>query len=300
MIPDFPNFKKLEISDREEVERLTRKLPPYSDFNFVSMWSWDIHSSMGLSILNKNLVVLFEDYVSQTPFLSFIGENAIENTAITLAEFYMKNYGSGTLRLVPEEIATALPETSFSIKPDRDSYDYIYSVSHLANMSSWSKNSSGKKIRKFLRSESPYTTKHLAIREISKEEYLHLFKKWADGKNIDNHFEFSEYKAFNRFLQLEGKNIKFVSLYIKDSLCGFTAYEMTSNDFALSHFAKADLHSWGAAGDMLNWEEAKILQEKGIKYFNWEQDLGITGLRYAKEKYKHTFFLKKFVVNVLA
>ena len=46
MLPEFPQFKKLELSDKEEVEKFTSKFPPYSDFNFVSMWSWDIKGEM--------------------------------------------------------------------------------------------------------------------------------------------------------------------------------------------------------------------------------------------------------------
>lgn len=41
MIPKFPEFKKLELSNKEEIENFTSKFPPYSDFNFVSMWCWD-------------------------------------------------------------------------------------------------------------------------------------------------------------------------------------------------------------------------------------------------------------------
>ena len=126
---------------------------------------------------------------------------------------------------------------------------------------------------------------------------MEMFKKWAKNKNIQNHFELNEYKAFERFLEVDSKNIHFVSLYVAETLVGFTAYEILSNDFAMSHFAKADHTHEAAVNDVLNWQEAKLLNEKGIKYFNWEQDLGIPGLRYSKEKYKHSFFLKKFIVK---
>ena len=49
---------------------------------------------------------------------------------------------------------------------------------------------------------------------------------------------------------------------------------------------------------MLDWEEeARILHDMNIPYYNWEQDLGIPGLRYSKEKYKPIFYLKKFTVS---
>ena len=81
MIPEFPEFKKLELSDKEDVEAFTKKFPPYSDFNFVSMWSWDIKGEMRLSILNGNLVVRFTDYITGDPFYSFLGNNKTNETA---------------------------------------------------------------------------------------------------------------------------------------------------------------------------------------------------------------------------
>lgn len=297
MIPEFPQFKKLELTDKNDIEGFTSKFPPYSDFNFASMWSWDIKEEMRFSSLNGNLVVRFTDYLSGKNFLSFIGENKISETASELILFSQKNYQISFLRLIPEETTNILPTSMFTIEPDRDSYDYIYSISDLANMSSWSKNSSGRRIRKFLKSNHNYILKNLSIEEISKDEYREMFKKWAQNKNISNHFELNEYKAFERFLQINNKNIKFTSLYVNNILVGFTAYEILSNDFAISHFAKADIGYINEISDVLNWEEAKLLNKKGIKYFNWEQDLGLPGLRYSKEKYKHTFFLKKFIVN---
>jgi len=297
MIPEFPQFKKLELSDKEEVKKFTSKFPPYSDFNFVSMWSWDIHHNMMISQLNKNFVVLFSDYLSNKKFLSCMGENKIIETISELINFSKKNHHQNFLKLIPEEIATIVPDETFAIAPDRDSYDYIYSVAHLANMNNWPKNTSGKKIRKFLRTNPDYLIKETAMAKIQKGDYRKIFKKWTQNKNIGNHHELNEYKAFEKFLKIDAKNIKFVSIYINKVLVGFTTYEILSNDFAISHFAKADNEHFSAVNDMLNWEEAKRLSKKDIKYFNWEQDLGIPGLRYSKEKYKHSFFLKKFIVS---
>lgn len=64
MISEFPQFKKLELADKKDIEKFTSKFPPYSDFNFVSMWSWDIRGEMRVSQLNGNLVVRFTDYLT--------------------------------------------------------------------------------------------------------------------------------------------------------------------------------------------------------------------------------------------
>lgn len=297
MIPEFPKFKKLELADEEEIRDFTKNFPPYSDFNFISMYSWDVNEKMKISTLNSNLVVLFQDYMTNEYLLSFMGDNEVNDTIAELIKFSKKEYGVEVLDLIPQELLDGLDTKVFSAKPDRGSFDYIFSVAHLANMNNWAKKSSAKRIRRFLKEGLNFEIKEQLIGEIDRGEYKKLFIQWAKNNNIDDHFELNEYQAFERFLKLRDKNIRFVSLFIDDKLVGFTSFEILSDDFAISHFAKTDTMHHRSALDVLNWEEAKILESKGIKYFNWEQDLGLKGLRTFKEGYKPAFFLEKFVVR---
>lgn len=73
MIPEFPQFKLIELSDKGSVEKVTQKYLPYSDFDFISMWCWNIKGKIKISKLNNNLVVRFTDYLSGNPFFSFLG-----------------------------------------------------------------------------------------------------------------------------------------------------------------------------------------------------------------------------------
>jgi hypothetical protein len=163
MIPEFPNFKKLELTDKEGVEKITSKFPPYSDFNFTSLWIWNIDDKMTISELNNNLIVVFSDYLSGKSFISFIGKNKIPETISELIKFSEKKYQTSFLKLIPEEVANVISKSMFKIEPDRDSYDYIYSLANLANMNNWSQNTSGKSIRRFLKSNSNYTVKPTKI-----------------------------------------------------------------------------------------------------------------------------------------
>ena len=295
MIPEFPDFKKLELSDKQDIEGFTRKFPPYSDFNFANIWAWDTQHKMRVSQLNGNLAVLFNCYVSGKHFYSFIGENKISETASELIAFSKKSLSENEIRLIPEEIANALPP-EFTVAPDRDSHDYIYSVAHLANMNNWA-NTTGRGIRQFVKSHPGHIVKQSSIKEIPKDEYARVFKRWATNKKIEDHFELNEYKAFERFMQVDDKNIEVISMYVNDTLAGFTSYEILPNHHAISHFIKADTGCHRGINDALSWEEAKQLAARGIKHCNWEQDLGIPGLRSSKERYSPSHFMKKFVVG---
>lgn len=298
-IPDFPEFKDLSLMDRSAVERLTKKFKPYSDFNFSSLWAWSVKSKAQISKLNKNLIIILNDYITNKPNLSFIGSNKVNETANTLIKFsedHQHKYNH-SLKLIPEETAELLSKKNFIISTDQDAFDYIYPIANLANMNNWPKSRSRKNIRQFKKLYPNYLIKVSSIHNINKEEHLKMFQTWAKNKDIPNYPELNEYKAFQRFLELEDHNIKVISLYVDEILVGFTVYEKQTNDYVLSHFAKANTKFHRATNDVLNWEEAKLLDEQGFKYYNWEQDLGLPGLRKSKEKYKPSFFLKKFVVK---
>lgn len=297
MIPKFPEFKKLELSDKKDVENLTLRFTSYSDFNFSNMWAWDLKEEMGLSILNNNLVVKFTDYVNGQPVFSFFGDNMVNETARELIMFSEKNYKIDILKLVPEIIVSFLDKSKFDIIPDINSHDYVYSVKHLANMNSWKGHSSSKSIRQFIKSHPDYVVKICSLQEIVKNEYIDIFEKWMKSKNIKNSLEFKEYQAFKRFLEIKDKNIKVVSLYKNNQLIGFTMYEICSETYAIVHFSKTNLSFQKKVNDILIWEEVKFLNEQKIVYSNWQQDLGILGLRKSKEKYKPAFFLNKFFVK---
>ena len=87
MIPDFPSFKNIELTDKEDVDRFTLEHQPYSDFNFISMWSWDIKEKMRISQLNGNLVVLFTDYITGESFCSFLGTHNVNETTEILLNY---------------------------------------------------------------------------------------------------------------------------------------------------------------------------------------------------------------------
>lgn len=295
MIPEFPKFKKLELSDKADIEKFTSKFPPYSDFNFVSIWSWDTKGEMRVSQLNNNLVIRFTDYLSGNPFFSFLGINKVDETIEALIEFSKNKYNKACLKLVPEVVFENSGKNR-EMNLDPDAFDYIYEVEHLANMHKWPQHTSGKNVRRFIKEHAEYSVRHFPIKEAPAKECLALFRKWAKVRDMD-HADLSEYKAAERIFSSDIDQLRVVTLYLGDLLVGFTIYEIISKDYAVSHFAKSDKEHHKEVNDILNWEESKILVAYGIKYFNWEQDLGIEGLRKSKRKYNPVFYLKKYKIN---
>ena len=126
MIPLFPNFGPISVDSKAEINDIVAKFPPYSDFNFVSMYSWDVRSDMMISRLKDNLVVRFKDYISVKAFLSLIGDSDVDDALTTVLTYATANNLHHELHLIPEHVVHKIqhPE-KFTITEDRDAHDYI-------------------------------------------------------------------------------------------------------------------------------------------------------------------------------
>ena len=154
-------------------------------------------------------------------------------------------------------------------------------------MNNWQgKNNHSKNISKFIEKFPNYRIEHSSGSAIPKDQYMEMFKEWSKNKKMEDHLEFNEYRATERFFDIGDPNARAISLYFDDNLIGFTVYEVLSEEYAVAHFSKGNTKYHSGIYDVLIWEEAKILHAEGIKYYDFEQDLGIPGLRFSKESYK--------------
>src|SRR6266581_1709860 len=108
MLPCFPSFKKLELSDGPVIRSYTAQFAPFSDFNFGSLWAWDVKDRVKISQLHGNLVVRFENFLSDQPFYSFMGDRALRPTASSLIDLAEAEGLEPRLELVPESAARHL------------------------------------------------------------------------------------------------------------------------------------------------------------------------------------------------
>lgn len=292
VIPDFPEFKLLELTDRADVEAVVHSFPPYSDFSFTNMYAWNAE----VSLLNGNLVMKLADYVSGSPFFSFIGRHRLMDTASQLLDLATKQYQTEVLRLVPACTAQALANDGFTVATDEAATDYVFDVNHVAGMHEWTGHSIRRRIRQFAKRYPHYSIRHAPLHAIDTNEFRALFALWAERKGYDSPQASHEYPAFERFLSSADPCIETVGLYVDSRLVGFSSFELLPDEMAIVHFSKADHSLYGGICDVLYWEEAKLLKTRGVRHYNWEQDLGLLGLQQSKKKYQPCQFLKKFTV----
>ncbi len=302
-LPIFPKFEPLSIDHKDLLQAIADKFPSYSDFNFISLFSWDINQSVLVSELNGNLVIKFSDYVTKSSFYSFLGINELENTIETLIK-YSSDYGTGPeLVLVPDSVIKSLPpETALKldISEDRDNHDYILSVADLVEFRTNKYRGKKNLLNRFEKEYGDQVrSEEIDLSDISKrKEVIELLTEWQKSrkknmKEVDNEFlAIKRGLAHSDILRLEAFGI-----YINERLVAFTLFEILPNKIAVIHFDKADVRYTGVY-EHLKHNLAKHLATLDVETINYEQDLGIEGLRRAKESYHPIEYLKKYRVRL--
>lgn len=293
----FPKFKNLTLTDKEDLEIITRDFPYYSDFNFVSLFTWSINHSTQFSYLDNNLVIKLRDYVDKDKFIyTFIGNNNVaKNIKVLFDELKIKQ-----LELIPEPIVNHIKDSNiYDFIHQRDQDDYLYKVDELVGLK-------GPCYRHFRRSLISFQTKNnfvplfreidLAKSDVS-EKALELTKKWRNIKDKPFSEVFCEHYAIRRAIKYTTDlPIKAWGVFREEELLGFVIVEKLGTSVLL-HYEKAATNISGL-GTYLKHQTFLALSQLGCTDLNYEQDLGIPGLRQTKLSLVPSNYLKKYIVKI--
>ncbi len=295
MIPDFPHFKKLELSDKAEVDAHTAQFPLFSDFEFGSIWSWDVKEEMEVSILHGNLVVRFTDYTTGEPFLTFLGAQEANETADALLKESVARGYEARLHLIPEVSAVGLDPNQFLIEESRDHFDYVCDVSRHIDYSGAALKAHRKLLSAFKKSYPDFERASLdvTIKEIQ-QEIAEVYRRWDENKGF---LTTSESFAYERFLASEASlDYSAVGLRVGGILIAFHVVSLPPGTCANALFGKADTAYKGVYA-ALDHIVAHDLLSRGYTHMNIQQDLGIENLRIAKQGLHPAYLLKKYSVH---
>jgi hypothetical protein len=296
MIAAYPAFSHLELDHKAEFTRFVHRFEPYSDFNFVSFFSWNTDGSAEVAWLNGNLAIRMPDYLDGHPVYSLLGDNRIDETLdVLLAD-------AGKLELVPETVIEHIADTGrYQISEDRDNFDYVYSLPHLAKMEGGVYKKKRNKVNVFVRYHEGY---ELAVRTVTElddaliQELIAVDRHWATVNPRDQGDILAERKALDRLLNnFSHFDARAILVRVDGELKAFSINEVLPNGWAICHFEKALRVHHENIYPFLAAEAAKNLQAAGCQWVNWEQDLGLAGLRRSKESYHPTRMLRKYTVK---
>jgi hypothetical protein len=295
----FPRFKELAIEDRYHIEPFVRAFPPYSDFNFVSLFSWSTEDRITWSTRSGSLLIRFRDYQSGAPFYSLLGGRDLLRTVHDLVELARSEGIDQVLRLVPAVVVDGLGHDFDGLAvEDADNHDYIFSTDDLAACRASRYRGKRGSINRFARMFGRDARVELLdlVQPSQQHAVVEVFQEWASSREIDAGDARAELTAIRRLMRHAAHlGVTAVGVFVKGRLRAFSFGEVVHDRFGIIHFEKANV-DYAGLFEYLRQQAALNFQRHGCQRINYEQDLGIAGIRRMKESYHPVGFLRKYSV----
>ncbi len=303
-------FSQLQLEDAKKIQNFVAHFEPYSDFNFVSLYSWSINDQTLYCLDDDSFYIVMPDYTSKSLIFSFlctaISVGSLKNI---LAWKKANNLSRNNVFKLLSEPSTAACQSflsttnyNYSLTEDPANYDYILGTSAIVKVLGSEFQDFRYKLAKLDR-EWGDKISPLVFSPLSKDHLLlvhELQQKWSKQKGSPNTPLTSEATAFERSLQVATrypKSIRFKAYVIGNQLVGFASYELLPNSYAIAHFLSYDPSIRNIYYKLVS-ETCKDLYQSGVSFLNIEQDLGIPGLRQTKNHLRPIKLLKKYTLTI--
>ncbi len=289
------DFKPVTLADREIFRRHYGKYPQtHSETLFTTLISWSHHTPAYYAKAEGSIVIMqMKDGIPQ--YTPPIGEKDISVLRETM-QLAQKSQSPNALIAITKDakewIEKAMPNAKPA--PNRDFYDYIYLTKDLAELPGKKYLTQRTHLHKFTR-ENTYTVEK--IKEENIKETAEFVEEWCQQHGCDKSMLLqAEVKALTYCIEnYAALGLSGTAIRIGKKIRAISVYEPMNETTAAIHFEKAMTEYPGLYQAIMH-ETAKTLNT--YSYLNRESDMGIPGLRTAKERLhphhlEEIYFLRK-------
>ena len=291
-------FKKITIEDRDIISQyLSMNKFNACDYSVGNLVLWSTVYNTHFAVAHDMLFIRFlrgEDIYFSFP----IGNGDLKQAFEWMFAYCEEQNIEFQMNIIEPDMFEAIEKIypgEFDISYIRDSADYVYSIEDLKNLSG--KKYHGKKnhINKFLNTNEDWT--YESISDENTKECIEMVREWCvqngcaeDKSKLAEICVVLNGLKYRKELNLIGGIVK-----IEERIVALTLGERLSKDTFVIHFEKAFADVDGAY-PMIN-QQFIIHELADYTYVNREEDMGIEGLRRAKESYKPVYMAEKGVLT---
>ena len=299
------DFHPPRLEEKPWVDELLRRADYRGcDYNFTNLFVWSRAYHQEIARVDDFLVT----HVCGRMGCSFMFPAGGGDLASVIRKLEEEAAGRGEpLRLVcltPRQMAE-LEEFfpgQFTFTADRDGYDYLYEIDRLADLGGKRLHAKRNHINRFMENNPSWTYEEITPESLG--ECLAMDKEWyrrslaregeAEERDLgDEGVALRQAMEHYQALGLEGGLIR-----VYGEVVAFTMGDLLNSDTYDVHFEKAYGELQGAYA-MINREFARWVRGRhpNVRYLNREDDMGIEGLRRAKESYYPDRMVEKFLAT---
>lgn len=280
---DDYDFHPITLDDKKIFDEVFSKYPiKHSENTFGTLYCWRHYGNYQIAFIEGCLIIRGETD-AYTSIRAPIGpkNQDVLNATIELA---LSSGGVAPFLMLEswqmDWISHVRPDLEFY--KDEDFSDYIYSSETLATLEGKQYLMIRKQLNRF-RKKCPSTVE--TISDENFDEVKEFLKRWCQYRECDKYTILKhEKEALNEAL-LAFDELQFEGLVIKPhgEIGGLAIFEELNHETSVVHYEKGLPDCEGIYKE-INYQTAIYLKER-YKYINRESDMGLPGLKEAKERY---------------
>ena len=295
-------FRKIVLEDKPCFDRILDIMQPeISDLTFTNLLMWQCNYGLLVSYLKDLdywLLMAKPPHPKWKPFfLPPVGDWGDQKGLIKvyrlMEEIALAEKFTFQLRRVPRSLASGLCRINpkLSTKLEKNTSDYLYATSDLIDLAGRKYHSKRNHLNKFLRQ---YNWEYQTMTPEIVAECLDIKSPWFDVVDpvpcTENEAMAILLKKFD-FLGVTGGVIR-----VDGVIQSLTVGERLNRNTAVIHIEKANTDYDGAYAAINH--EFVVREWSDLEFINREEDMGIAGLRKAKQSYYPVRMVEKFTVAV--
>jgi hypothetical protein len=304
---ELSQAKQITIEDKALFDKFFQKYPPEtSEFTFTNLFMWRNYYNFLFLEYNGHIILFSNDYLKKRKkpinsdskdYIYFFPPIGPSPDKIIIELF--ENIENIEVHRIPEDICWKLTENEKYTKlnlnclEDRNNWDYLYNKDEILNLAG---NKYRQNRRWFNKFKENYNYNFQLLTETNIEKCKELQLEWCVMRACteDESLEAEQEAILEALDNFSTLGFSGGIICVDDKCAAYTFGEMLNNETLIIHIEKAHMDYEGAYQAINNL----LLKNCCVNsiFVNREQDLGIEGLRRAKESYKPIQMVKKNIV----
>ncbi|RPI74580.1 MAG: DUF2156 domain-containing protein [Desulfobacteraceae bacterium] len=290
------NFQSLELGHKEIFNRFFKQDPPrVSELTFTNLFIWQHKYAPTWAVAGDCLLIICRPKDQAAFGLQPVGPGDKAKALQLLVESLKQMSSESRIERVDEAFVKAYVEPeSYTVELDRDNSDYVYLAQDLIQLSGNKFHRKKNHVNQFIKK---YRFEYRTLNRDLLKSFLNLQENWCQLRECVAYPDLwsEDYAVHTALTHFGDLDFQGGAILIDDKVEAFALGESLNEDTAVIHIEKAnpEINGLYAAINQVFCREAW----SDMRYINREQDMGIEGLRQAKESYYPDHRVQKYSVK---
>lgn len=280
-------FRALTLEDKMLFDSYIK---PYKfltcEYSFITLYIWRKALNIQYCIYKGALIIKKSSLEFGSYFMQPIGYKKEDLNEIinTLIEYKNNNHMEYLFKNIEEPFIAVLNDISknkFLFDIEENNFDYIYDSESLINLPGRKFSSKRNHFTRFVNS---YNYKVEEITLVNTQKCIEASKQWCDENGYSGFLSYEQESIMDMLNNRAELEFEGIVVYVDDKISAFTIGERVNEDMAIIHIEKAFLGIHG----LYAYINRTFIERhfKDVRFINREDDMGLDGLRKAKQSYQ--------------